>query len=137
MLPVMARMADVYPEYQFVVAATPVQPAELYDRLLASRPIKRVTGRTYDLLSVSHAALVTSGTATLETALLGIPEVVCYKGSPVSYLIGRMVVKVREKMLEDFASIRHMLGDGGASQRAAEAIVGFLHQEEDQQTECR
>ena len=177
MLPVMARMAEVYPEYQFVVAATPVQPGELYDRLLASRPIKRVTGRTYDLLSVAHAALVTSGTATLETALLGIPEVVCYKGSPVSYLIGRMVVKVpfislvnliagrevvkeliqgamnprnlsrelgrilsgqaREKMLEDFASIRHLLGDGGASQRAAEAIVGFLRQEEDQQTECR
>lgn len=166
MLPVMVRMAEEFPQYQFVVAATPAQSPEMYRQIIAGRDVKTVTDRTYDLLSISHAALVTSGTATLETALLGVPQVVCYKGSPISYFIGRMVVKVpfislvnliagrevvreliqgamnreelvrelrkilsgenRERMLSDYRALRHLLGDGGASRRAAELIVNRL-----------
>ena len=81
-----------FPAYQFVVAGAPSQPIENY-KAIAGNDLKIVENRTYDLLRISHAALVTSGTATLETALLKVPEVVCYKGNALSYEIGKRVVK--------------------------------------------
>ena len=74
------------------MAGAPSQPIENYKKI-AGNNLKIVENRTYDLLRVSHAALVTSGTATLETALLKVPEVVCYKGNAISYEIGKRVVK--------------------------------------------
>ena len=62
---------------------------------MKNQDTKLIFGKTYDLLSNSEAAIVTSGTATLETALLGIPEVVCYKGSPISYRIAKALIKIR------------------------------------------
>ena len=95
MLPTMCTLPAMYPQYQFVLAAAPSQKEEFYRHIIGSTDIKIIAGQTYQILSVSHAALVTSGTATLETALIGTPQVVCYKGSPISYWIGRMVVKVK------------------------------------------
>lgn len=94
MLPTMARMQDEFPDYQFAIAGAPSQEKTYYDKILGDRSLPVIFGRTYDLLSCSHAALVTSGTATLETALLEIPEVVCYKGSYISYCIARWVIRV-------------------------------------------
>lgn len=91
-LPLMLAVTKDFPDYQFVVAGAPSQPLENY-KAIAGEEIKIVENKTYDLLRVSHAALVTSGTATLETALLKVPEVVCYKGNPISYEIGKRVVK--------------------------------------------
>ncbi len=91
-LPLMLSVEKDFPEYQFVVAGAPSQPIENY-RKITGENLKIVENKTYDLLRISHAALVTSGTATLETALLKIPEVVCYKGNPISYEIGKRIIK--------------------------------------------
>lgn len=95
-LPVMLEVSKSFPTYQFMVAKAPGVEESFYDDLLKSYSnVSYVSNRTYDLLSVAKAALVTSGTATLETALFGVPEVVCYKGSPISYQIAKRVIKVK------------------------------------------
>jgi lipid-A-disaccharide synthase len=97
MLPTMLQMAAHFPEYQFVVAGAPSIPADFYQPLLseAADNVQLISGRTYDLLNEAHAALVTSGTATLETGLFGVPQIVCYRGSQLSYLIARRLVNVK------------------------------------------
>lgn len=92
-LPQMLSVVDEFPQYQFVISAVPSQKIELYRKILKGRNLPVVVDETYPLLLNSRAALVTSGTATLETALLNIPEVVCYKGSYISYLIARLLIK--------------------------------------------
>lgn len=95
-LPVMLETSRYFPAYEFVVAKAPGLDDSFYDALLAGYSnVKTVSGKTYDLLMQSKAALVTSGTATLETALFGVPEVVCYKGSPISYEIAKRVIKIK------------------------------------------
>ena len=94
-LPVMLKMADRFPDHQFVVAMAPGLPEDFYKPFLQKHPnTSAVKGLTYDLLSQAKAAVVTSGTATLETALFGVPEVVCYKGNPISYQIAKRLIKV-------------------------------------------
>lgn len=95
MLTVMLSVVKTFPDYQFVIAGAPSQSSEFYKPFIKKEKIHFVENSTYDLLSVSHAALVTSGTATLETALFKVPEVVCYKTSWISYLIGRQLVKLK------------------------------------------
>ncbi len=94
MLEVMLSITPDFPEYQFVIAGAPSQDAEFYAPFIKHKNIKLVMNKTYDVLSLSNAAMVTSGTATLETALFKIPEVVCYKGSYVSYQIARRIVNL-------------------------------------------
>lgn len=95
-LPIMLDATKHFPEYHFTVAKAPGLDNDFYNDLLKPYPnVSWVSGRTYELLMSSKAALVTSGTATLETALFGIPEVVCYKGSPISYEIAKRVIKVK------------------------------------------
>ncbi|MCU0458027.1 MAG: lipid-A-disaccharide synthase [Bacteroidales bacterium] len=95
MLPVMAAAAPSYPDYQFAVAAMDHLPARLYEEAAANFGIKIIYGRTYDLLAVAEAALVTSGTATLEAALFDVPQVVCYRTSPLTYRLAKLVIRVR------------------------------------------
>ncbi|AUC82437.1 lipid-A-disaccharide synthase [Lacinutrix sp. Bg11-31] len=93
-LSVMLSLVDDYKEYQFVIAGAPGQDFEFYQQFIKKSNVHFLNNKTYDLLSVSTAALVTSGTATLETALFKVPQVVCYKGSWVSYQIGKRVVNL-------------------------------------------
>lgn len=93
MLSVMLSIVDDFPGYQFVIAGAPSQDYSFYEPFITNNNVSFISNRTYDLLSVSYAALVTSGTATLETALFKVPEVVCYKGSWLSYQIGKRLVK--------------------------------------------
>jgi lipid-A-disaccharide synthase len=95
MLPLMLTMQKYYPNYQFVIAGAPSQTKEYYQEFIADSKIQIVFGQTYQLLQQSEAALVTSGTATLETALFGVPEVVCYQGGRISYLIAKQLIKVK------------------------------------------
>lgn len=95
MLPVMMETRKQFPEYHFVIAAAPAMPEAFYKDILGNEPVQIVYGQTYNLLRKSFAALVTSGTATLEAALFRVPEVVCYKAGSISYHIARRLVKVK------------------------------------------
>ncbi|WP_422089449.1 lipid-A-disaccharide synthase [Tenacibaculum ovolyticum] len=92
MLAVMLSLVDDFSNYQFVVAGAPSQPYEFYNGFIGGKNVKFINNKTYDLLSISHAALVASGTATLETALFKVPQVVCYKGSNISYQIAKRII---------------------------------------------
>ena len=95
-LPVMLEVSKSFPAYQFIVAKAPGADEKFYEELLKDySDVNCVADKTYDLLMQAKAALVTSGTATLETALFGVPEVVCYKGSFFSYQVGKRLVKVK------------------------------------------
>lgn len=92
MLEIMLSVRPYFKEYQFVIAGAPSLTKEFYGKYVDEN-VHFVSNKTYDLLRCSKAALVTSGTATLETALLNVPEVVCYRGSKVSYAIAKRLVK--------------------------------------------
>ncbi|MBL0046532.1 MAG: lipid-A-disaccharide synthase [Bacteroidetes bacterium] len=94
-LPVMLKMIAKFPTAHFVLAAAPSLHPEFYKTLTQGYSVQLVQNNTYGVLQQAKAALVTSGTATLETALFQVPEVVCYKGSKVSYWIARQLVKVK------------------------------------------
>jgi len=95
MLPLMGAQQKQLNDYQFVVAAAPSIALSVYDQILKNPSIKVVKGKTYELLQYSTAAMVTSGTATLETGLFKVPQVVCYKGSAISYHIAKWLVKIK------------------------------------------
>jgi lipid-A-disaccharide synthase len=95
MLHKMMSVIDLFPEYQFVIAGVDAVPESFYQSVIGIQPVKLIFKQTHELLRSSVAALVTSGTATLETALLNVPEVVCYQGGYISYLIARQLIKVK------------------------------------------
>jgi lipid-A-disaccharide synthase len=95
LLPVMLTVTESFPDFQFVVAAAPSFLPAYYQQFVGARNVKLVFGQTYDLLHVAHAAVVASGTATLETALFKVPQIVVYKGGAISIAIARMLVKIR------------------------------------------
>ena len=95
-LPVMLAVSKYFPEYQFIVAQAPSLDDTFFAPLLEGYPgVQTIRNNTYGLLTQASAALVTSGTATLETALFGVPEAVCYKGDQISYEIARRLIKVK------------------------------------------
>lgn len=93
-LSIMLSVVPAFPQYQFVVAAVSNLNREFYRNFEQSADLSIVTNQTYDLLAQAQAALITSGTATLETALFNVPQVVCYSTSAISYWIARLVIKV-------------------------------------------
>lgn len=166
-LPLMVHLAQQHPEYRFVVAGMSLLGKSAYNKYIpAGGNIDVVYDQTYSLLSHAHAAIVCSGTATLEAALFDVPQVVCYSGNPISYIIARAVVSRRirfislvnliadspivteliqgdfnserleqefmlianddgnrERMLNEYADMRALLGNGGASERTAQTII--------------
>lgn len=164
MLPLMSSLPELFPNYQWIVAGVSWQPIELYKNLSKNPKLKIVVDETYSLLAKSHAAVVTSGTAVLETALFGVPQVVCYKSSRISYEIAKRLVKGirfislvnlildkevmteliqndfnlkklinethkvlndvhREKVFQDYGTLKEILGQGGASEKIAKSVV--------------
>lgn len=163
-LPVMLTQVARFPQYQFVIAGAPAISQAFYQKFIAGFNVKLVFDQTYTLLNVSTLAFVTSGTATLEAALLNVPQVVCYRGNLITMLIALMVKKVkyvslvnlnmrretvkellqydltpdnlyneaqkllpgrneRSRMLADYAELRKLLGEPGASERVGARIV--------------
>lgn len=94
-LPIMLQLVRHYPDYCFVVAQASALPDSLYHDMIGNAPVLLVKDRTYDLLKQATAGLITSGTATLETALFGLPQVVCYKGNALSFWLATKLVKVK------------------------------------------
>jgi len=94
-LPEMIKVVKYFPDYQFVLAGVKNLPVSLYRKIIGTKPVNLIIDKTYELLYISDAALVTSGTATLETALIGVPQVVCYKADFFSMVIAWIVVRVK------------------------------------------
>ena len=165
-LPLMLSVTGNFSGYQFVIAGAPSVDPKIYHRFTGKK-VPLLFNQTYTLLRRSDAAMIVSGTATLEAALLGVPLVVCYRGSFLSYQIARRFIRVRyislvnlildrevvseliqddfnhenlkseltrilddsrarNKMKDDFIRLRQVVGDTGASRRAAEKIIGYL-----------
>lgn len=94
-LPEMLKVVTTFPDYRFIVAGAPSVDESFYEQFTSEKNVQIVFNQTYSLLEKASAALVTSGTATLETALYGVPEVVCYKGSSISFQIAKWLIKVK------------------------------------------
>jgi len=106
LLPAMLSVSDKFTDYQFIVAGAPNFNREYYLRFLGDKNIPVLFNATYHLLSNAKAALVASGTATLETALFNVPQVVVYMGHPASITIARIVIKTK------FISLVNLIMDG-------------------------
>ena len=94
-LPVMLNSTKNLDEYQFIIAGAPSLELEFYKPFIENKDATILFGQTYDILENAEAALVTSGTATLETALFRVPQVVCYIASPISYAIAKRLIKIK------------------------------------------
>ena len=97
LLPVMLDVVSDFEDYQIIIAGAPNKNLDYYEKIIkanesSNSSVKIICNKTYNILRVSSAAIVTSGTATLETALFKVPQVVCYKTSLISYLIGRLLI---------------------------------------------
>ncbi|OWK70141.1 lipid-A-disaccharide synthase [Pedobacter sp. AJM] len=95
LLPVMLSVTENYPEYTFAIAAAPTFSDDYYHQFIGTKKVRLLFNNTYNLLNVAHAAIVASGTATLETALFKVPQVVVYRGGAISIAIARMLVKIK------------------------------------------
>lgn len=128
MLPVMLGAAERFPAYQFVVAGAPSKTVD--DYVFDGQQVPVVFGKTYDLFRVATAGWVTSGTATLEAALHQMPQVVLYKGSPLSYAIARRLVKVKYislvNLIMDREVVRELIQHDCTVERAASALQEIL-----------
>lgn len=95
LLPDMLSITSKFPDYQFVIAAAPTFSQAYYQQFIGNKAVKLIFSQTYQLLHHAHAALVASGTATLETALFKVPQVVLYRGGAISVGIARLVIKIK------------------------------------------
>ncbi len=131
MLSVMLSLVDDFKEYQFVIAGAPSQDYEFYESFITHKNVKFISNKTYDLLSISSAALVTSGTATLETALFKVPQVVCYKGSVISYQIAKRIITLKYislvNLIMDKEVVTELIQDDFNKKRLKEELHTILN----------
>jgi lipid-A-disaccharide synthase len=134
-LPIMLEASKNFPDYQFVVAKASSLNDDFYSTFLKPYPgVSSVKDQTYNLLSQATAALVTSGTATLETALFGVPEVVCYKGSLVSYEIAKRLVKIKYislvNLIMDKPVVKELIQNDLTADNVAKELSSILNDEQ-------
>ncbi len=133
-LPIMLSVAKYFPQYQFVVAKAPGQLDAFYEPFLAGyNNVAVVKNSTYELLLQAKAALVTSGTATLETALFGVPEVVCYKTSNISFQIAKRLIKIKfislVNLIMNRLIVQELIQDQLNTSNLVAALNPLLHNE--------
>ncbi len=131
-LPVMLAVAGRFPQCRFVVAGAPSIEAAFYQSMMQAYPNAAIVfNQTYALLSEAKAALVTSGTATLETALFGVPEVVCYRGSRISYLIAKRLIRIRfislVNLIMDREVVKELIQDALTADNLQRELDALLH----------
>ena len=138
MLDVMLTTAESFPDHQFVIAGAPSQDRSYYDQLLQQygtpNNVSLVENQTYALLQEAKAALVTSGTATLETALMRCPQIVCYRGSSISYAIAKRVIQVKYislvNLVMDAPLVKELIQDEFNPSQLTTALQQLLSDEE-------
>ncbi|RYY71122.1 MAG: lipid-A-disaccharide synthase [Chitinophagaceae bacterium] len=133
-LPIMLEVAKHFPQHVFMVAKAPGLDAEFYTSLLEPyKNVRSVSNKTYELLLSSKAALVTSGTATLETALFDVPEVICYKGGKISYLIAKQLIKIKYiclvNLIMDKEVVKELIQDEMNVANLVKELNALLHDE--------
>lgn len=125
-LPVMLPLVDLFPQYRFVIAGAPNMDIAIYKELIGDKKVAVVYGQTYPLLQQSEAAVVTSGTATLETGLFEIPQVVCYIGNAISYQIAKRLVNVKYislvNLILDKESVTELIQNECTTERLAKEL---------------
>lgn len=130
MLSVMLSVVNDFPEYQFVIAGAPGQDDSFYSQFLKNQNVHFIANKTYDLLGISEAALVTSGTATLETALFKVPEVVCYKGGWISYQIAKRILTLKYislvNLIMDKEIVTELIQDDCNTKRIKQELAKIL-----------
>lgn len=131
-LPIMLEVAKHFPNHQFIVAKAPGQDDAFYQPFLEPYPnVSSVTNQTYQLLLNALAAMVTSGTATLETALFKVPEVVGYKASNISYQIGKRIIKIKfislVNLIMDKLVVKELIQDKLTTQNLVTELNDLLH----------
>lgn len=134
-LPIMLEVSKNFPQYHFIVAKTSSLDDAFYSEILKNFPqVASVKDQTYPLLSQASAALVTSGTATLETALFGVPEVVCYKGSKISYEIAKRVIKIKYislvNLIMDKKVVTELIQEELTPENLSKELNDILHDQE-------
>lgn len=133
-LPIMLKMVARFPEYQFVIAQAPGQEADFYKSLIGSLDVKLIKGQTYNILMQAKVALVTSGTATLETALFGVPEVVCYKGNQISYWLAKKLIKVKYislvNLILDKPAVKELIQNDLNEEQLYDELYDLTHNQE-------
>jgi lipid-A-disaccharide synthase len=128
-LPVMLEVSRSFPGHQFIIAQAPSVEDSYYDDFsIKYSNVSRVKDQTYDLLTQAKAAMVTSGTATLETALFGVPELVCYKASPLSYQIGKRLIKVKFISLVNLIMDKKIVNEFIQRDMTAESLTNELNE---------
>ncbi|WP_370425033.1 lipid-A-disaccharide synthase [Tenacibaculum dicentrarchi] len=133
MLSVMLSLVDEFSEYQFVIGGAPSQSYEFYKTIIGSKNVKFINNKTYDLLSISNTALVGSGTATLETALFKVPQVVCYKGSNISYQIAKRIITLKYislvNLIMDKEVVKELIQDDFTKENLSKELQRILQPE--------
>lgn len=125
-LPIMLQAAKAFGDFQILIAAAPNLSVEYYQSLSNGQKIYVLQNQTYDLLNNADLAMVTSGTATLETALFNVPEVVCYKGSQISYQIAKRLIKVKYISLVNLIMDKPVVKELIQNDLTAENIISEL-----------
>jgi lipid-A-disaccharide synthase len=133
MLRFMVSIMDSFPEHRFVVAAVSNLPKAYYENFRKER-VDIVYDQTYDVLSNAEGALVTSGTATLETALFEVPQVVCYKANSLTYLIAKSLIKVKYislvNLIADKAVVKELIQNDLTSENIGKELGKLLFNKE-------
>ncbi len=137
-LPIMLEVAGAFPQYRFMVAKAPGLPVTFYDNLMKPYSnVEAVENKTYHILNKASAALVTSGTATLETALFEVPEVICYKGSNISYQIAKRLIRIKfiglVNLIMDKEVVKELIQNDLTPQKIAAELTLLLENREKQQ----
>ena len=132
-LPIMLQMVKHFPEYRFAIAQASAQPDSLYNDIIGDIPALLVKGQAYNLLRQARAGLITSGTATLETALFGLPQVVCYKGNAVSFWLATKLVSVKYislvNLIMDKPVVTELIQNDLTEEKLKAALSRLLHDE--------
>lgn len=134
-LPPLVAIADKFSDYQFVVAGVGSLPVNLYNECIGNRTnISVLFNKTYDILQNSTAAIVKSGTSTLETALLNVPQVVCYKTSAFTYMLAKQFAKVKYislvNLILDRSLVTELIQDDLNIVRLENELTMLLHDSE-------
>ncbi len=136
-LPIMLKASDFFPNHQIIIAGAPNKSTEFYKKIIGNNQVKILEGQTYDLLNHSDLAIVTSGTATLETALFKVPQVVCYKASTISYHIAKRLVKIDYISLVNLIMGKEVVKELIQGELTAKHIVSELKKIENNSSEGR